>query len=50
MKNECDLSTKHIDTGEHAQANLYLGCKHAVKDVLLDNGVDALKTVYTVVD
>ena len=50
MKAVWELIKKDIDTYEPAPANLYLGCKHEIKDVLLKNGKKARKVVYNMED
>ena len=47
LKKGWDLTKKDIETDELAPANLYLGCKHAINDTLLCNGV-ARARVYTI--
>ena len=44
------MLNKDIDTDEPAPANLYLGCKHEINDVLLTNGVPAREIVYILED
>ena len=50
LKKGWELIKKDIDTDEPAPANLYLGCKHEIKDVLLSNGVKARKVIYNMED
>ena len=50
LKNWLDRVKKDIDTDEPAPANLYLGCKHEANDVLLGNGANSRKIVYTMGD
>ena len=48
MKAGWELIKKDIDTDEPAPANIYLGCKHEIKDVLLKKMERKRAMLYTI--